>query len=498
MHRHNASDTLAQELAVINEMTKAVTSTLNLAEIVRILLQRIKTVVSAEAISLLRYDAERDELVFVATETLRDSTLDDRRSADSLAAWVGRTGRSALVNEAAHDPRGADPLAAGGGRHLLAVPLRRGERVVGVIELADRYDGAPFDPADQRALETAAAGLAAEIDPARLAVDGAAVHRLLAEVGAAVPSQSAALLLYDPDGRGLVFSASRQLQAGVIDGVRIPTGVGIAGWVARQRQALRLDDASADPRYNRAIEAFTKFRPRSMLCVPVVSRNVLLGVIQVMNRLDGQPFDDHQFQLVQILADHAAIAMQNAALYRQAQVAAVTDDLTGLGNSRQLSHQLPELIAAGRQLTLLVLDFDNFKQVVDRYGHLIGSQTIAFLGRLIAQQLRPGDLASRFGGDEFAIILPNSSVAAACDVAEQIRAAIAAAQCLDSGDVDISAVTASVGIAVFPDHAQDANALLRLADQAMYAVKRARKNGVGVAGSGFAQELREPTTDCAD
>src|SRR5258706_355959 len=120
-----------------------------------------------------------------------------------------------------------------------------------------------------------------------------------------------------------------------------------------------------------------------MLCIPRVSRDTLLGVTQVMTRLDGRPFDERQLRLVQILADHVAIAIENASLYRQAQVAALTDDLTGLGNSRQLNQVLPQLIATRHPLALLGLDFDNFKHVVDRYCHLVGGQTLPFIGRII-------------------------------------------------------------------------------------------------------------------
>jgi len=128
-----------------------------------------------------------------------------------------------------------------------------------------------------------------------------------------------------------------------------------------------------------------------------------------------------------------------------------------------------------------VLDFDNFKQVVDQYGHLIGSQTLAYLGKRMARLLRPGDIGARFGGDEFAVILPDSDVTAGAAMAEALRSTVETASRLDVADVDISAVTASVGVAAFPQHAAEANALLRAADQAMYAVKRQRKNGVAIA-----------------
>jgi len=150
---------------------------------------------------------------------------------------------------------------------------------------------------------------------------------------------------------------------------------------------------------------------------------------------------------------------------------------------------LPELLARGGPLSLLVLDLDNFKALVDSEGHLVGSRTIGFVGRMIARQLRPGDLAARFGGDEFVVILPGADAASARRVAESIRAAIAEARVLEGSDVDLSAVTASVGAATFPEHAADAEGLFRAADAAMYTVKRRGKNGVGIAAASYSDPM---------
>jgi len=474
-----------RELTVTNELIKTLTSTLELPEVLRMVLDRIKVLTRAEALSLLLYDGERDELVFAATETLQENTVAGLRvpPEQGIASWVAHTGESALVNDVANDRRfygGIDRASRFATHSLLAVPLKRAGRVIGVIEVANRYDSIAFSTDDLERLEVLAAKVGDSIDPEVLSHDADAMRQLLASVVAAVPGEASSLLLYDPEGRELVFTASRTLQSGAIDGMRMRCDQGVAGWVARHREAVRLDDATKDPRYFAGVEKQTHFTPRTMLCVPVVSKDTLLGVIQVINKLDGSTFTEDELHLAQTLADHAAIAIENASLYRQAYMASITDDLTGLGNTRHFNRLLPELVAHG-PVALLVLDLDNFKTVVDTYGHLVGSRTIAYLGKIIGHLVRPGDVAARFGGDEFVVILPDTDIETARSIAETIRAAVEAVSTLDGNGIDISTITASVGVAVSPDHGRTAEGLFKAADAAMYAVKRTKKNAVAVA-----------------
>ena len=456
-----------EELAAVHESLRALTSTLEFPDILRAVLDRIKAFTAAEGLSLLLYDPERDELVFAATETLAENALVGRAEpgADRAARQAAGTGGAVLADD---------------GR-ILAVPLPRTGKAIGAVEIRARHEMAPFTPADADRVQRAADAAFAGIDPKGLSRDAGALAGFFAGLAASVPNEAASLVLLDDSGRELAFTASRALRPGVIDGLRLSCDQGIAGWVARHREPVRLADASADPRHYATIAGRTGLVPHSMLCVPVVKKDRLLGVIQVINKLDGSPFTDDELRLVETLADHAAIAIENASLYREARTAAITDDLTGLANTRHFNRMLPEMMARARPLTLLVLDLDNFKALVDREGHLVGSRTIAHVGRLIAACLRPGDLAARFGGDEFVVILPATPAALAREVAEAIRQAIADARVLAPDGVDISAVTASVGLATHPDHARDAECLFRAADAAMYAVKRRGKNAVGVA-----------------
>ncbi|HJQ83382.1 MAG TPA: diguanylate cyclase [Candidatus Binatia bacterium] len=444
-----------RELTVLHATLRALTSTLDLTRILATVLEQAKQVTAAEALSLLLYDPDRDELVFAATETLEENAL------------------------ARREPR--LPPAVGGlvSPERLVVPVRDEDRVLGTIDLRRRWDGRPFDDADRRRAAAVAAELAArgpELE--RLAQEPEALHEVFARLAAAVPSQEATLVVYDLERRELAFRVSHELRNGVIDGVRLRVGQGIAGWVAAHREAVRLDDASRDPRHDPEIARRTGLVPHSMLCVPMVHHDTLHGVVQVINKLDGSAFDDDELRLVQTLADHAAIAIENASLYRRAQQAALTDDLTGLGNTRHFNETLAALVARGGPLSLLVIDLNGLRAVVDRHGHLGGNSVIAAVGRMIGARLRPGDVGARFGGDEFVVVLPATGTETARAIAEGLREAIAACPVPDAPEAQLGA---SVGVATFPEHARSADDLFRAADAAMFVVKRGPKGGVAVA-----------------
>ena len=181
-----------------------------------------------------------------------------------------------------------------------------------------------------------------------------------------------------------------------------------------------------------------------------------------------------------------AFALDNGMRMQRAEALSVTDDLTQLYNSRYLSQVLrretKRASRSARPLSLLFIDLDGFKGVNDKHGHLAGSAALVEAAAVIRSSARETDIVARFGGDEFALVLPDTGTEGAAAVGERIRDKIAAHQFLKKNGLDIR-LTVSVGVATLPDVANSAEQLIHAADEAMYWVKEHGKNNIYVAGS---------------
>jgi diguanylate cyclase (GGDEF)-like protein len=197
-------------------------------------------------------------------------------------------------------------------------------------------------------------------------------------------------------------------------------------------------------------------------------------------------FERATLNVLKSALDPAAIALDNAVRMQRAEALSVTDDLTQLYNSRYLAQVLrretKRASRSGRPLSLLFIDLDGFKSINDNHGHLFGSRALVEAAGVIRDSARETDIVARFGGDEFALVLPDTGSDGAFFVGERIREKIAAWVFLKSLGLNIS-LTVSVGVATLPDVAATAEQLIQAADEAMYAVKDGGKNGIRVAGT---------------
>ncbi len=184
------------------------------------------------------------------------------------------------------------------------------------------------------------------------------------------------------------------------------------------------------------------------------------------------------------LLEPAAVVLENAMRLQRAEELSVTDDLTGLSNSRYLNQVLrretKRASRNGHPLSLLFIDLDGFKGINDRFGHLAGSRALVETADVLRESARETDILSRFGGDEFAIVLPETHSPGAVLVARRVRERIAAHRFLAANFLDVR-LTASVGVATMPDVACTPDDLMRAADEAMYRVKDRGKDGIEVA-----------------
>jgi diguanylate cyclase (GGDEF)-like protein len=264
----------------------------------------------------------------------------------------------------------------------------------------------------------------------------------------------------------------------------IPYGRGLMGWVVENAEAVLANDALADPR---ALQIpGTPEDQEALIVVPLISDGQVTGSMNV-SRVGGPDvyFSETDFELVQLFAAQAAVALRNADEHHAMSMRAETDALTGLGNHGAFQRDLAEAIEAivasppeTGQLGLLMMDLDRFKTYNDRFGHPAGDALLHAVGEALYAATRSNDRVYRYGGDEFTVVLSGVDLAAAQRVAERARRLIAAVS-LERG---AAPVTITVGVALFPDHGADKDALIAAADGALYSGKQAGGDRTVVPG----------------
>lgn len=296
----------------------------------------------------------------------------------------------------------------------------------------------------------------------------------------AVGAAKASLMLYDPKIESLVVHVVRgippdveaKINAGVMETKRIKKGEGIAGRVAETQEHMLVNDVHNDDRFKEASGSFVD----SILCMPLVANDEIIGVINLTNKEAGGKFSEDDVELLSTLSSQAAITIHNARLYHLA----ITDGLTQLRIRRYFQQRIEEEIVRfnkfGHPLTLIMGDIDHFKSVNDTHGHQQGDLVLMETAKIFRAAIREVDIAARYGGEEFAIILPETDSAEAEQVAEAIRTQIEAHEFTTrQGKLK---VTISLGVATANQSRNTSEKLIGAADQALYQAKETGRNRV--------------------
>ncbi len=416
---------------------------------------------------------------------------------EGLTGWVAEHAESLVVGDGAADPRHLIVGPIDGPESLLLVPMLYDDRVEGIIVVSklgrDRFtasheailsifaghaaqalvnaDAAQRVRRQQEELERRLASQRRllEVNTTLLStLDPVAVLEQIADALKAVVAYDT-LSIYRVDRAAAVRRAvvARDRFAEVILQHESPIDTGVTGWVIARNEAVCCNDAHLDPR---AVQIpGTPFEPESMIVVPLAVNGEVIGTLNV-GRMGGEEahFDETEFELTQLFAGQASIALQNAETHRAVEVRAAHDALTGLGNHPAFQSALASACAAGpeRPFAVLMMDLDRFKRFNDTHGHPAGDGLLRAIGGAIAGAVREGDRPFRYGGDEFAILLPRATRATGLDVGDRIRRAVAAITAGSETEVSIS-----VGVACFPRDGRTADDLVASADAALFFAK---------------------------
>ncbi|PYT06111.1 MAG: hypothetical protein DMF60_10020 [Acidobacteria bacterium] len=223
------------------------------------------------------------------------------------------------------------------------------------------------------------------------------------------------------------------------------------------------------------------------LCVPLIASGRLVGAVQATRKSGGaDAFTQEEARVVELVCGSLATALANALAYTDATRQTLIDDLTRLYNVRYLYQTLEGEIRRacryGSSVSVVFMDLDGFKLVNDAYGHRAGSATLTEVAQVITRSVRESDFVARYGGDEFVLMLPETPAKRALQMAERVRLRIAGHRFKGGVGADIF-LTASFGVASFPEHGSEAEKLIELADAAMYEAKQRNKNNVRLAAS---------------
>ena len=259
-----------------------------------------------------------------------------------------------------------------------------------------------------------------------------------------------------------------------------PAVYAVATWVMHRSEEFVTADLSRDPRLQDPSVG-------AVIAFPLACRGRRVGAVLALDRepsVKEPRMVASMLRAVRILLEPASVALDNALLQKRAEALSVTDDLTHLYNSRYLNlvlrRETKRASRSGRPLSLLFIDLDGFKGVNDTHGHLFGSRALVEAAAVIRASARETDVVSRFGGDEFALVLPDTGGEGAFAVGERIRERLAGHKFLSGDGLNLH-LTASVGVATLPDVAASADELVQAADRAMYQIKESGKNGIRAA-----------------
>ncbi|MEQ1472272.1 MAG: diguanylate cyclase, partial [Candidatus Acidiferrum sp.] len=489
----------SEELHVLNEIGRALSSTLNKEDLLRKVWEELRRLFDVENFYITSLDPSSDEMTF-DLEMIDGARMPKRTrpSGNHISEYIIRTRQPVLIRDNYVEEAkklGVDPIRTRG--CFCGVPLVAYDRAIGAMAVFSDNERT-FDEGHLELLRVLASEASIAIENARLFQEERTKARHLSllniisrnaiatlnpdEMLAKITEQLEEGLTYDHIGIGVLDYATREIvvqaEAGKRRGSlgqRIPLGAGLIGHVARNGQMAFYRSA------NIADAALKPLLPDTAAAValPIFYAEQLHGILFVESSV-ALEFSDEEVLLIRTLADLIAGALHNAYSFQKAQEQAITDGLTGVKTHRffmeALSAEWKRSTRAARAFALVLMDLDRFKFVNDFYGHLEGDLVLQRVGHILETNCRRSDVVARYGGDEFVILMPETNMEHARQLSAKLRSCVTADALLREKNI-----SASFGIACYPLHGSSPQELIQVADASMYLSKHQGGNTVSTA-----------------
>jgi diguanylate cyclase (GGDEF)-like protein len=489
----------SEELHVLNEIGRALSSTLNQKDLLWKIWEELRRLFDVENLYIASLDSVRDQIQF-ELEMIGGARMPrrSRPAGNHMTEYVLRTRQPVLIREnfvTEVRKLGVDPIRTGGS--FCGVPLVAYDRVIGALCIYSDQERA-FDEGHLELLRVLASEASIAIENARLFQEERTKARHLNllnlisrdaiatlnpdEVLAKITEQLENGLTYDHIGIALLDYATRELVINAEGGARrgavkrrVPLDTGLIGQVARtgKAAALRVTVNGQNGPGPVLPDSLTA------MALPIFYADHLHGVLYVES-LEHLELSAEESLLLSTLADLISGALHNALTFQKAQEQAITDGLTGVKTHRffmeALSSEWKRSSRAGRSFALVLMDLDRFKFVNDFYGHLEGDLVLQRVGQILETNCRRSDVVARYGGDEFVILMPETTMEQARQLASKLRGWVASDPLLREKNI-----SASFGIACYPLHGSSPQELIQVADASMYLSKHQGGNTVSTA-----------------
>jgi len=307
------------------------------------------------------------------------------------------------------------------------------------------------------------------------------LHTIIEKATQLLRAEQGSLMLLEEETDELLVKAKKSIDDIIKENMRTRSGEGIAGKVFESGEPLLVEDVEKDPRTNQKNRP--RYKTRSFVSIPIKIEDRVAGVLNVSDKITGEVFNENDLILIQAFATYASIAIERNLFHKEVEELkklSITDPLTGILNRRYLNNRLSEEIARFNRykhpFSFLMIDIDGFKEYNDAYGHITGDKVLKNIATTIVNSLRSIDIAIRFGGDEFVLILPQTPKIEAINIANRIKENVENLYIPLQQELPSKYLTVSIGLSSYPEHASSAAEILEKTDQALYLAKKGGGN----------------------